>query len=70
MPPRPIVSHWPTPSALAMVTYRNEHGLSRTASAAQLGWSQPDVARLERGDITPSSETMEHLASSGVIEAT
>jgi len=52
----------------AVVRYRSERGLTRTAFAAMLGWKQPQVARLERGDVTSSLETLQRLARAGVIE--
>jgi transcriptional regulator with XRE-family HTH domain len=47
--------------ALWVVRHRNEHGLTQTALAEQLGWKQPVVARLERGDHEPSMATLRHL---------
>lgn len=52
----------------AVVRYRAERSLTQTAFATMLGWKQPHVARLERGDVTPSLETLERLARAGVIE--
>ncbi|WIY83560.1 helix-turn-helix transcriptional regulator [Propionimicrobium sp. PCR01-08-3] len=54
--------------SVAVVRYRSECGLTQTAFAAEMGWKQPQVARLERGDVTPSWETLERLARAGVIE--
>lgn len=54
--------------SIAVVHYRAECGLSQTAFAARLGWKQPHVARLERGDVTPSLESLQRLAHAGVIE--
>lgn len=54
--------------SVAVVQYRTERDLTQTAFAAQMGWKQPQVARLERGDVTPSWETLERLARAGVIE--
>lgn len=54
--------------SLALVHYRSEHGLTQTEFGAMLGWKQPHVARLERGDVAPSIETLQRLARAGVIE--
>lgn len=48
--------------AIEVVKYRADHGLSQAALAKQLGVSQPVVARLERGDHTPSWDTLARLA--------
>lgn len=53
---------------LAVVRFRAEHALTQTAFGTLLGWKQPNIARLERGDITPSIETLQRLAHAGVIE--
>jgi transcriptional regulator with XRE-family HTH domain len=47
--------------ALWLVSHRGEHGLTQSALAEQLGWKQPVVARLERGDHAPSMATLQHL---------
>jgi transcriptional regulator with XRE-family HTH domain len=47
--------------ALWLVRHRGEHGLTQSALAQQLGWKQPVVARLERGDHEPSMATLRHL---------
>lgn len=54
--------------SLAVVHYRSRHHLTQTAFASVLGWKQPHVARLERGDVTPSLESIQRLARAGVIE--
>lgn len=54
--------------SVAVVQYRTVHGLTQTAFASEMGWKQPQIARLERGDVTPSWETLERLARAGVIE--
>ncbi|MGV2903204.1 helix-turn-helix domain-containing protein [Microbacterium sp. AGC62] len=54
--------------SVAVVRYREEHRLSQTEFARRLGWKQPHVARLERGDVTPSLESLQRLARAGVIE--
>ncbi|NKE08830.1 MULTISPECIES: helix-turn-helix domain-containing protein [Kocuria] len=52
----------------AVVRYRSEHNLTQTAFGNNFGWKQPHVARLERGDVTPSIETLQRLARAGVVE--
>jgi len=47
--------------ALWLVRHRGEHSLTQSALAQQLGWKQPVVARLERGDHEPSMATLQHL---------
>lgn len=54
--------------SIAVVHYRTEHGLSQTVFAERLGWKQPHIARLERGDVVPSIESLQRLARAGVIE--
>jgi len=54
--------------SIAVVRYRAVRNLTQTAFAAELGWKQPHVARLERGDVTPSLESLQRLARAGVIE--
>lgn len=54
--------------SVAVVRHRAEHGLTQAAFGAMIGWKQPQVARIERGDVTPSLETLERLARAGVIE--
>ncbi len=50
--------------AIALVRYRVDHQLSQRGLAKILGWQQPQVARLELGEHTPSIETLLHLAQS------
>lgn len=45
----------------AVVHYRSRHHLTQTEFGFLLGWKQPRVARLERGDIAPSIETLQRL---------
>ncbi|ETA03047.1 hypothetical protein ThrDRAFT_01486 [Frankia casuarinae] len=40
-----------------VVRYRTEHGLSQRQLAAVVGLVQPQIARLERADHQPSSDT-------------
>lgn len=47
--------------ALQVVKYRDEHELSQTKFGEMLGMSQPQVARLERGDHTPTLDTLARL---------
>ena len=54
--------------SIAVVRYRAKHRLTQTAFAAELGWKQPHVARLERGDTVPSLESLQRLARAGVLE--
>lgn len=48
--------------ALAVIGYRVKHHLSQTQLARQLGVQQPQVARLELGEHTPSLGTLQRLA--------
>ena len=48
--------------AEAVIRYRAERGLSQTALARLLGWSQPVVARLEAAEHNPSMDTLVALA--------
>lgn len=48
--------------AVEVVRYRRTHELSQAALARQLGMRQPQVARLEAGDVTPTMETLIRLA--------
>jgi transcriptional regulator with XRE-family HTH domain len=48
--------------SLKLVAYRAEHGLSQRALAELLGMKQPQVARLECGEVTPSIPTLMRLA--------
>jgi ribosome-binding protein aMBF1 (putative translation factor) len=48
--------------ANSLIRYRTEHQLSQRALAKILGWKQPQVARLEHGEVTPGVDTMVHLA--------
>lgn len=54
--------------SVAVVRYRVEHELTQTNLGKLLGWKQPQVARLERGDVTPSWETLDRLARARIIE--
>ncbi len=48
--------------ALAIIGYRVEHQLTQTQLAQVLGARQPQVARLEMGEHTPSLEMLRRLA--------
>jgi ribosome-binding protein aMBF1 (putative translation factor) len=54
--------------AVAIVRYRAEHELSQRELAERLGMKQPQVARLELGEVNPSIETLMRLASELRIE--
>lgn len=53
--------------SVAVVEQRAQRGLTQSQFAALLGWKQPQVARLERGDVTPSVATLQRLARAGVL---
>lgn len=48
--------------ALALISYRVKHHLTQTRLAEKLGVRQPQVARLEMGEHTPSLEMLQRLA--------
>lgn len=48
--------------AEAVIGYRADRGLTQTALARLLGWSQPVVARLEAAEHNPSMDTLVELA--------
>jgi len=54
--------------AVALVRYRADHDLSQRELARRLEMTQPQVARLERGDTNPSMETLMRLAAGLDIE--
>lgn len=58
----------PDAVSVAVVAYRSKHNMTQTRFADMLGWKQPHVARLERGDVMPSLESLERLARAGIIE--
>jgi transcriptional regulator with XRE-family HTH domain len=49
--------------ALKVITYRSQNGVTQRQLADRLGMKQPQVARLERGDVTPEIETLRRLAA-------
>ncbi len=48
--------------ALAVIGYRVEHNLTQTKLGQELDIRQPQVARLETGEHTPSMEMLKRLA--------
>ena len=56
--------------AVAIVRYRAEHNLSQRDLAQRLGMQQPQVARLELGEVNPSMHTLMRVASRLGIEFT
>lgn len=56
--------------ALAVVRFRTDRGLSQRALASVLEMTQPQVARLERGDVNPSMDTLVRVAGGLGIELT
>lgn len=48
--------------ALALIGYRVDHGLTQTQLAREIGLRQPQVARLERGEHSPSLEMLRRLS--------
>jgi transcriptional regulator with XRE-family HTH domain len=56
--------------ALRLVRYRTEHGISQRELAKLLEMKQPQVARLERGDVHPGLETLMRLSGALDIEFT
>jgi transcriptional regulator with XRE-family HTH domain len=49
--------------AIEVIRWRTEHGLTQTKLAEMLGMRQPNIARLEAGEHTPSLETLSRLSS-------
>jgi transcriptional regulator with XRE-family HTH domain len=56
--------------AVAIVRYRADHDLSQRELAERLGMKQPQVARLELGEVNPKMETLMRLASRLDLEFT
>ena len=56
--------------AVAIVRYRAENDLSQRELAERLGMKQPQVARLELGDVNPSMDTLMRISSQLGIEFT
>lgn len=56
--------------AVAVIRYRVQRELSQRDLAKVLGMEQPQVARLERGDVNPGMDTLMRIASGLGIEFT
>jgi transcriptional regulator with XRE-family HTH domain len=56
--------------AVAIVRYRAEHDLSQRELAGRLGIKQPQVARLELGEVNPTLETLMRVSAQLGIEFT
>ena len=56
--------------AVAIVCYRAQHDLSQRDLAKRLGMKQPQVARLELGEVNPSIDTLMRISSQLGIEFT
>src|SRR3984885_12441324 len=56
--------------ALAVVRYRGDHGLSQRDLPERLGMKQPQVGRLELGEVNPSMETLMRVSAQLGIEFT
>jgi transcriptional regulator with XRE-family HTH domain len=56
--------------AVAIVRYRAEHDLSQRDLAQRLGMKQPQVARLELGEVNPTMDTLMRISSRLGIEFT
>ncbi|MGH2850341.1 MAG: helix-turn-helix domain-containing protein [Solirubrobacteraceae bacterium] len=56
--------------AVAIVRYRAQHDLSQRELAERLGMKQPQVARLELGEVNPSIDTLMRVSGRLGIEFT
>ena len=56
--------------AVAIVRYRSEHEFSQRELAERLGMKQPQVARLELGEVNPGMETLMRVSGQLGIEFT
>jgi transcriptional regulator with XRE-family HTH domain len=56
--------------AVAVVRYRAEHDLSQRELAGRLGIKQPQVARLELGEVNPSMQTLMRISAQLGLEFT
>ena len=56
--------------AIAIVRYRSEHELSQRELADRLNMKQPQVARLELGEVNPSIDTLMRISAQLGIEFT
>jgi transcriptional regulator with XRE-family HTH domain len=48
--------------AVAVVQFRTDRGVSQRELASRLGMTQPQIARLERGDVNPNMDTLIRVA--------
>ena len=58
------------PVAIAILGYRAKHHLSQRDLADLVGMKQPQVARLELGEVNPSMETLMRVSAQLGIEFT
>src|SRR5205807_10404357 len=56
--------------AIAIVRYRSGHSLSQRELADRLNTKQPQVARLELGEVNPSMDTLMRISARLGIEFT
>jgi transcriptional regulator with XRE-family HTH domain len=56
--------------AVAIVRYRTDHDLSQRELGERLGMKQPQVARLELGEVNPTIETLTRVSAQLGIEFT
>lgn len=56
--------------AVAIVRYRAEHDLSQRELAERLRMKQPQVARLELGEVNPNIDTLMRISAALGIELT
>ncbi len=56
--------------AIAIVRYRSDHDLSQRELADRLNMKQPQVARLELGEVNPSIDTLMRISAQLGIEFT
>ena len=49
--------------AIQVIRWRTEHGLTQAKLAEMVGMRQPNIARLEAGEHTPSLDTLSRLSS-------
>jgi transcriptional regulator with XRE-family HTH domain len=56
--------------AIAIVRYRTQHDLSQRELADRLSMKQPQVARLELGEVNPSMDTLMRISARLGIEFT
>jgi transcriptional regulator with XRE-family HTH domain len=56
--------------AVAIVRYRADHDLSQRDLADRLGMKQPQVGRLELGEVNPSIDTLMRISSRLGVEFT